>query len=646
MAISPVNLSRISQNMRTDLIVDSLRVTQRSLFASQTRIASGRSFITPSEDPVAAARAMDLTQARLRQEQLIANVRHGDNLLSAADSAMTELSDLLVQASTIAVQTVGDLTTAAERNSEAEVVARIRQAIQSVGNRTLNGRYIFAGRETTDAPFIDTGNGLIYVGDVQSLLTRTDNGVLAATSMPGNELFGALSDPITTNVDLSPSLEGSARLDDITGATGAAIQTGTLVFNEIDGAGVFSVNLEGVDTIGDIVGRINTVAGEAGAALTAELGATGLIITPGGSDVSITDTGGGQVAIGLGILTTPATSDVITGQSIQPKLTRLTPVEALAGGSGIDLDSGFRVTNGGDEITIDLSAAKTVQDVINTINNAGVSVRARINEAGTAIDVFNQSSGTSLSIGENGGTTARDLGIRTLDDATTLQQLNFGLGVGLAEGKEDLRVTAKDGSTFEVNLDGADTIGAVITLINDAASEASVSVTASLTSTGNGIVLADTSGGSEVLSVASINLSTAATDLGFSQTLDAEAKELFGADVNPTRTEGVLGALVDLEAALRSNDTRAIGLAGGRLDTLREEVIQHHGIIGARAQAMSSKKAQVEEAAITTERFLSEIQDLDFASAATELQSALTQFQANIQASSTLLGLSLSDFLR
>ena len=646
MAISPVNLTRISHNMRSALVVESLRVTQRSLFTSQTRIASGRSFLTPSEDPVAAARAMDLTQARLRQEQFIANARYGDMLLSAADSAMTELSDLLVQASTIALQTVGDLTTAAEREAEAEIVARIRQAIQSVGNRTLNGRYIFAGRETTERPFVDTGGGLIYVGDIRSLLTRTDDGVLTVVSMPGNELFGALSAPITTDVDLTPSLQASARLDDITGATGAAIQVGTLVFNEIGGAGVFSVNLEGVDTIGDIVDRINTVASEAGAALTVELGESGLVITPAGSDVSITDTGGGQVAIGLGILTSQPTSGVITGESIRPRLTRLTSVDALAGGSGIDLDSGFLVTNGGDEITIDLSAAQTVQDIINTINNAGAFVYARINDAGTAIDVFNRSSGTSLSIGENGGTSARDLGIRTLDDATTLEQLNFGLGVHLTEGEADLRVFAKDGSTFDVNLDDAETIGDVITKINEAATEDGVSVKASLTATGNGILLADTTGGTGPLSVASINLSSAAVDLGLSQTVDGEAKELLGADVNPTRTEGILGALIDLETALRSNDTREIGLAGGRLDTLRDDVIQRHGIIGARAQAMSAKRSQVEDAAIMTERFLSEIQDLDFAAAATELQSALTQYQANIRASSTLLGLSLADFLR
>lgn len=71
-----------------------------------------------------------------------------------------------------------------------------------------------------------------------------------------------------------------------------------------------------------------------------------------------------------------------------------------------------------------------------------------------------------------------------------------------------------------------------------------------------------------------------------------------------------------------------------------------HGIIGARSQAMTRKLLQMEDAAMTTRIALSEVKDLDFASAATQLQSALTQFQANLQTGSSLLSLSLLDFLR
>ena len=79
---------------------------------------------------------------------------------------------------------------------------------------------------------------------------------------------------------------------------------------------------------------------------------------------------------------------------------------------------------------------------------------------------------------------------------------------------------------------------------------------------------------------------------------------------------------------------------------MRIEVTRVHGVIGARSHSMQAKTEQMRDAAATTEIFLSQTRDLDYAEAVTRMQAALTQFQANLQTSSSLLGLSLLDFLR
>ena len=122
--------------------------------------------------------------------------------------------------------------------------------------------------------------------------------------------------------------------------------------------------------------------------------------------------------------------------------------------------------------------------------------------------------------------------------------------------------------------------------------------------------------------------------------------QLSGDDVNPTRTEGILGALVDLEDALRRDDTNAIALAAERLDLLAPEVTRIHGVVGARSQSMRAKLEQMQVAAQTTEVFLSEVRDLDYAEAVTQMESALTQLQASMQTSSILSNLSLLNYLR
>lgn len=646
MAISPISVSRISQNMRTDFVVDSVRQSQRSLFLTQSRLASGRSFVSPSEDPLGAARALDLTHALGQQEQFRRNLQHGDNTLAANDAAIGEIGDLLIEASRIASQNVSNLTSADERASEAELVAAIRSQLQVVGNRQFGGRYLFGGRDTQTRPFVDADGGIAYVGDTGERFTRVEQGLRTAVNLPGNLLFNALSSPITENVDLTPKLTDQVRLDDLTGATGLPLTRGVLVINEIDGAGPIRVDLADSNTLGEVAAAISAAAQAAGSTLAASISDTGLVLTPGGKNVTVSDTGGGAFAAALGVRTDTPTSSQIDGAALTPRVTRLTPIADLAAGAGVDLEGGLTITSGSRTVTIDTAGATTVQDLINALNNSGAGILARINDEGTGIDVFNQISGTDFSIGENGGTTAAELGIRTFNDATPLASLNLGRGVALADNAEDLRITAKNGSTVDVDLDGATTIGDVITLINEAATDAGVNVEASLTAVGNGIRIDDSTGGSGDLIVSSLNLSNAAQDLGLDKTATGTETTINGDDVNPLRTNGILDALTELEQALRNDDTQGISHAGGRLDALRESVNRVHGVIGARAQAMNTKMTQMQDASLTTQTFLSEVRDLDYARAISDLQAGSTQLQANLQSSSIILNLTLLDFLR
>lgn len=421
---------------------------------------------------------------------------------------------------------------------------------------------------------------------------------------------------------------------------------GRLVFNEAGGVGVYSVSLESADTIGDLIELINGAAADAGSTLAASLSNEGLNITPGNTAVTITDRSSGVVAGSLGIRTRSATTDVIEGASLGARLTRLTPVADMAFGAGIDLDSGIILTNGTSSVTLDFSTAETVQDIINEINNGGVAARARINDEGTGIDVFNLLSGSSLTIGENGGTTATDLGIRTLNVDTPLGRLNEGAGVDAIIGKDDFRIVAKNGDEIFVNLDGARTIGDVIDSINAAATDAAVNLTADLTTTGNGIRLTDSTGGAGALSVENVGLSLAATQLGLIGSAEPGESELIGGDSNPIRTDGILTALIDLERALRHDDTLAISKAGSRIDPQIENLTRIHGILGARAQGIQKQLAQMEDAGVLAEIILSETRDLDFAKAVTQMQSSVIQLQATMQTSAVLMNLSLMDFLR
>ncbi len=112
-----------------------------------------------------------------------------------------------------------------------------------------------------------------------------------------------------------------------------------------------------------------------------------------------------------------------------------TPIGEVAGttsgGAGVPFDrtSGLQITNGNKTYTFDFSEAETVEDLLNLINSAGAGVIAEINEEGTAIDIRSRVSGCDFTIAENGGQTARQLGVGTFTENTQLSDLNYGYGV-------------------------------------------------------------------------------------------------------------------------------------------------------------------------------------------------------------------------
>ncbi|HNQ24457.1 MAG TPA: hypothetical protein PKK06_15330 [Phycisphaerae bacterium] len=644
MSIGPINVARVSQNLRFTTTLAALQNNQLSTLVQQSRIAAGRNFVTMQEDPAGATRALSLERVYQQQNQFVQNLQHADNVLAAADDAIGEISTLITEASTIALQNIDSITSPAERESEANLVAGIRAQLMMVGNRQLDGRYIFAGQQTTTVPFVDALGGVAYLGDTGDLTVRADLNQTEIVNVPGNVLFGALSSRIASTADLTPAVSAATRLGDLRELDATQVRASQLVIQQAGGLR-FSVDLSQADTLGDVADLITAAAEAAGSSLTVGVVDTGLELNAGSAAVTVTDTGTGRIAAALGIAVSAETSGTITGETLSPRVTRLTPVVALARGAGLDFTSGLTITNGPRSVTIDLSDAQTVQDMINRINNSGACVLARVNDEGTGIDLFNQVSGTALSVGENGGTTAADLGLRTLERATPLATLNDGLGITLDDRGDDLEITAQNGRSFTVNLEGAVTLGEVLDLFNAAAEAAGVDVTAQLAAAGNGVALVDGTTGSGRLAARSVGLSAAAEGLGIAGMAAEGESTINGADVNPTRTEGVFDVLIDLEAALRADDTQAISRAATRLDDLLVEVTRTHGIIGARGQNMQRQLAQMQDAASGTQVSLSEVMDLDYTEAVRRLAAAQTQLQGALQTAPEVLGLSLLDFL-
>jgi flagellin-like hook-associated protein FlgL len=196
------------------------------------------------------------------------------------------------------------------------------------------------------------------------------------------------------------------------------------------------------------------------------------------------------------------------------------------GGTNFDRASGLVVTNAGKTVTIDTSGAKTVEDVMNLIIGSGLGLSAEINAAANGIDVRSRLSGADFTMGENGGVTATQLGIRTYTGATKLADFNRGIGVPTTDTLEqldaskldDLRIVARNGTALQVNLSGVQTLQDIADKINTATGNntGTTALLARLSADGNRIELVDSSTASTTsFRVEAISGKQAAQYLGF-----------------------------------------------------------------------------------------------------------------------------------
>jgi len=644
MSVQPIRNFRISTSQQTQILLEQLRTNSLRLFQFQQQMATGLRMLVPSDDPPSASRSLKLSDMLERYRQWQRNGDFAARFASATESALADIRDILNEATVLASRNVGVLADPDQRTAAATLVEGMIDQLVSIANRQHEGMYLFAGRAVDQPPFEQALGGVIFRGDTEPLLVNVDGNNQLAVNLTSEAVFGALSGEVQGWADLDPAATDSMRLADLNGANGVGIRLGSIVIDEVGGAGPFVVDLSQAETLGDVVEAINAASAAAGATVTAAVIGRGLELSAAAAmQITVTEQGNGKTASDLGILQPTPVNVPFAGAPLEPRLTSTTPLTALRGGAGVDLTSGLVLQNGGQTVFVDLSGAQTLQDVLNAINATDIGVTARINEAGTGIDVISTLSGGSLKIGENGGTTATDLGIRSFHAGTLLSSLNEGNGVGTVSGN-DLRIVAKDGSEFEVDLSGATTVQDVLDAINTAAASAGVAVTASLAVLGNGIRLTDGTGGGGPLCVEAVNFSPAAADLGLNK--QTSGAELVSDDVHEIRPDGLFSTLARLREGLLSNDASVITKAGERLSELLQELGRWQGHVGALSRSIESHRRQMDDAVLAAEMLLSEAKDADLTEIVTRFGQAQTLFQANLMTGARLMNMSLLDFLR
>lgn len=310
----------------------------------------------------------------------------------------------------------------------------------------------------------------------------------------------------------------------------------------------FAANLEGdyiagrdiyrIETIGDVIRAINYASGNGGrvrAALSKDGNGLTLRTDLLGETISVRDINDSTAATDLGLA--GGTFDSQSNYNSRRLVAGLNTVllHSLNGGQGIEAGTATFTDRTGATAQVDFSAAQTLQDVIDLINQAdGVSLVAAVNGGGSGLEIRDESGGTGvLSIEDVSGSLAEDLNIAVPYDASNpftenvvssgnLQLQYVSRQTGLTEllgGRElsagSFTITGSTGDVVAVNMQGSySTVGQVIDSINASIRAAgNEHLEARLNDTGDGIAVFDTSGGTGTLEIEDTDGGRVAADL-------------------------------------------------------------------------------------------------------------------------------------
>lgn len=158
---------RIATSMIFDAGVANINKQWSSLLHLQQQVASGRRILTPSDDPVAAARALEVTQSSDILTQYATNQQNATSALGLAEAQLTSVNDMFARLKELTVQAGNATLSATDRKSIAfELRARFDEMIGIANAADGQGQHLFSGYMGDTKPFAGTvESGVTYSGD-------------------------------------------------------------------------------------------------------------------------------------------------------------------------------------------------------------------------------------------------------------------------------------------------------------------------------------------------------------------------------------------------------------------------------------------------------------------------------------------------
>ncbi|HAY40477.1 MAG TPA: flagellar hook-associated protein 3 [Desulfobacteraceae bacterium] len=186
-------------------IYDSVKYNLGSIYEELNKAneiaTTGKRINNLSDDPVGLTQSLNIRSNLASIEQMGRNISYGNSWLTASESAMTSVQNIISDTKVLCIQMANATIGPEQRSWAAGTVQNMLDEIVSLGNTDVAGNYIFAGSKTDTVPFDQDGT---YNGDNNPFSIKISKNSTVEIGSDGQAVFGNI---FNTLFDLKTALE-------------------------------------------------------------------------------------------------------------------------------------------------------------------------------------------------------------------------------------------------------------------------------------------------------------------------------------------------------------------------------------------------------------------------------------------------------
>lgn len=167
------------------------------------QMSTGLRVNRPSDDPIAASQAVVLSQAQAQTSQFASARTFATQRISQEENTLAQVTSSIQSAQEKIVYAANGTLSDDDRASMATDLQGIRDQLLNLANsQDGNGRYMFGGYKTADAPFASNGS---YSGGTTNIQQQVDSSRSMVIGHTGDKIFDSITSNSVKEPDGSPS---------------------------------------------------------------------------------------------------------------------------------------------------------------------------------------------------------------------------------------------------------------------------------------------------------------------------------------------------------------------------------------------------------------------------------------------------------